>query len=121
MVRGMDVEYPGFGTIVIDGARLDHDMIVESGELRPRKKGPSKTRRGDYGHTPLTAAEDLPWSSPKLVIGTGYSGSLPIADDVWAEARARDVELVSLPTSEACALLRSLGDDDVAAVLHVTC
>ncbi len=117
----MNVEYPGFGSIVIDGTRFDRDMIVERGEPRPRRKGPSKTRRGEYGHTPLTAAEDLPWSSPKLVIGTGYSGALPITSDVWEEARAREVELVTLPTSEACELLRSLGDGDVAAVLHVTC
>jgi hypothetical protein len=117
----MDVEYPGFGTIVIEGDLFDRDMIVERGEIRPRKKGPSKSRRDEYGHTPLTAAEDLPWSSRKLVIGTGYSGSLPIADDVWAEARARNVEVVALPTSEACALLRSMGDEAVAAVLHVTC
>lgn len=116
------MEYPGFGEIIIDGERFDCDMIVERGLPRPRKKGPSKTRRGDYGHTPLTVAEDLPWSSSKLVIGTGYSGSLPIAEDVWEEAKARDVELVALPTAQACELLQSFDDDAVvAAVLHVTC
>jgi len=118
---GMDVEYPGFGTIVIGGKRYDRDMIVEGGTPRPRRKGPSKTRRGQFGHTPLTAAEDLPWSSARLVIGTGYHGSLPIADDVWDTARANDVEVVALPTSEACALLRGADAATVAAVLHVTC
>ncbi len=117
----MDVEYPGFGTIVIEGERFDRDMIVEGGAVRPRKKGPSKARRGEFGHTPLTAAEDLPWSRPQLIIGTGYSGSLPIADDVHSAAEARGVELVTMPTSEACALLRTRDAGDVAAVLHVTC
>lgn len=117
----MDVEYPGFGTIVIDGMHYDRDMIVEGGKPRPRNKGPSRTRRREFGHTPLTAAEDLPWSSARLIIGTGYSGSLPIADDVWEAARAHHVELVALPTQEACALLRSEDDTSVAAVLHVTC
>ncbi len=117
----MDVQYPGFGAIVINGRRFDQDMVVEEGKLRPRKKGPSKARRGEYGHTPLTAAEDLPWSGSRLVIGTGASGRLPILSEVLDEAKARGVELVALPTSEACELLRSIEGDEVSAVLHVTC
>ena len=117
----MDVEYPGFGAIVINGQRFDRDMVVEQGRLRPRKKGPSKARRGDYGHTPLTAAEDLPWSGSKLIIGTGASGRLPILPEVLDEAEARGIELVALPTSEACELLRSIASEQVSAVLHVTC
>ncbi len=117
----MDVEYPGFGLIVINGQRFDRDMVVEPGKIRPRKKGPSKVRRGEYGHTPLTAAEDLPWSGSRLVIGTGASGRLPILPEVEDEAKARGIELIALPTSEACELLRSLEGDQVSAVLHVTC
>jgi len=118
----MRVEYPGFGTVVIDGERFDRDMIIEAGRSRPRKKGPSRARRGEFGHTPLTAAEDIPWSSGRLIIGTGYSGSLPIAAGVREEAVERGVELVTLPTADACELLRSLDDDaEVAAILHVTC
>jgi hypothetical protein len=41
--------------------------------------------------------------------------------EVWEAARARGVELIALPTSEACPLLRSMSEDDVNAVLHVTC
>ncbi len=117
----MDVEYPGFGSIVINGERFDRDMVLEHGTLRARKKGPSKERRGEYGHTPLTAAEELPWSGSQLIIGTGASGRLPIAADVVDEAKARGVELVAVPTAEACELIRSVEGDDVAAVLHVTC
>jgi hypothetical protein len=117
----VDVEYPGFGAIVINGQRFDHDMVVEHGTLRPRKKGPSKAWRGEYGHTPLTAAEDLPWSGSRLIVGTGASGRLPVAPEVLEEAAARGVELVALPTSEACELLRSIEGDQISAVLHVTC
>ena len=117
----MDVEYPGFGTIVIDGQRFDRDMIVERGRIRPRKKGPSKARRAEFGHTPLTEAEDIPWSGERLVIGTGHSGRLPIAPEVEAEAAARGVELIAVPTAEACELLRSVEPEQVTAVLHVTC
>ena len=56
----MDVVYPGFGTIVFEGERFEHDMVVEAGRTRPRKKGPSKVHRHRYGHTPLSVDEDVP-------------------------------------------------------------
>lgn len=117
----MDITYPGFGTIVIEGERFDRDMVVDRGTVRPRKKGPSKGRRGEFGHTPLTAAEELPWSGQQLIIGTGFDGRLPVAGDVQDEATRRDIELVVLPTADACALLQSIDIDAVSAVLHVTC
>ena len=117
----MDVEYPGFGTVVVEGTRYDHDVIVESGLVRARDKSPSRAARAQFGHTPLSAAEDLPWSSPRLVIGSGYSGRLPIMDDVRAAATERGVTLEVMPTADACALLRTLDASEVNAVLHLTC
>jgi hypothetical protein len=55
------------------------------------------------------------------VVGTGASGRLPITPEVWDEARTRGVELIAVPTAEACELLGSVADSDVYAVLHVTC
>jgi len=116
----VDVEYPGFGSIVVSGRRFDHDVMICDGIVTPRDKEPSRPRsRG--GHTPLTAAEDLPWTQPRLVIGSGDSGRLPIDDDVRAEAAERGVELIVLPTAEACELLRRMEPDQANAVLHVTC
>ena len=117
----MDVDYPGFGTIVIDGQRFDHDVVVERGRIRRRKKGPSKPYRSQFGHTPLSADEDIPWSAERLVVGTGASGRLPVMPEVWAEAEAREVELVAVPTEAACRLLGPIASDDVCAILHVTC
>ena len=74
-----------FGSIEIDGVTYDHDVVIEGGRIRKRKKGPSKSLRGGFGHTPLTAAEDIPWSCRRLVVGTGASGSLPVIDDVIAD------------------------------------
>jgi hypothetical protein len=117
----MDVEYPGFGVIVIDGARYEHDVVVEAGRVRRRKKAPSKAYRSRYGHTPLSADEDIPWSSSRLVVGTGASGQLPIMPEVREEAKLRGVELIAIPTSEACRLLEPVDGSDVYAILHVTC
>jgi len=117
----VDVEYPGFGVIVIDGNRYEHDVVVEAGRVRRRKKAPSKAYRSRYGHTPLSADEDIPWSTRRLVVGTGASGQLPIMPEVRAEARLRGVELTAVPTAEACSLLGRVDESDVYAILHVTC
>ena len=116
----MDVEYPGSGAIVVSGRRFDHDVVICDGIVSARDKEPSRAR-STGGHTPLTAAEDLPWTQPRLVIGSGHSGRLPIDDDVYAEAESRGVELIVLPTAEACEVLRDIGPDQANAVLHVTC
>jgi hypothetical protein len=117
----MDVEYPGFGTIVVDGTRYDHDVVIEAGIVRARDKGPSKAAKVRFGHTPLSASEDIPWSKPRLIIGSGHSARLPIMDDVRAAATQRGITLEVMPTAAACALLRTLDATEVNAVLHVTC
>jgi len=109
-----------FGSIEIDGVTYEHDVVIEGGLVRKRKKGPSKALRARYGHTPLTAAEDIPWACRRLVIGSGVAGSLPVAEDVTAEAERRGVELVVLPTAEAIEALRTVGSG-TNAILHVTC
>src|SRR5262252_8914974 len=94
-----------FGAIRIDGESYDRDVVIDRGEIRKRKKGPSKELRAHYGHTPLSIAEDIPWKCGRLVIGTGHSGSLPVMPEIEAEARRRGVDLVTVPTSKAIDLL----------------
>jgi len=115
----VEVVYPGFGTIVVDGEEYESDVVIEEGRVRRRRKGPSKRYRGQFGHTPLSADEEIPWSAPRLVVGTGAQGRLPLTPELLEEAHARGVTVIALPTSEACELLRSA--DDANAVLHVTC
>jgi hypothetical protein len=117
----VDCRLVSFGEVEIDGRRFEHDVVIEDGRVRRRKKGPSKPHRAEYGHTPLTAEERIPWSAEKLIVGTGASGQLPIAPDFYAEAKRRHVEVIARPTAEACELLERADPDAVAAVLHVTC
>lgn len=117
----MDVKVISFGEVEIDGERFTHDVVVEGGHVRKRRKGPSKAYRARYGHTPLSADEAIPWSSARLIIGTGVSGQLPVMDEVYTEAERRHVEIVALPTGEACELLVREGKPGISAILHVTC
>ena len=110
-----------FGVIEIDGRRYEHDVVIEDGRVRKRRKGPSKRHRDEFGHTPLSLDEELPWQGRRLIVGTGASGQLPIMPEVVAEASRRGIELVARPTREACALLAEEKRGTIAAVLHVTC
>jgi hypothetical protein len=103
------------------GNRYDHDVVIDAGVVRARHKGPSRPKGARTGHTPLTVAEDIPWSGTRLVIGTGASGMLPVLPEVEQQAAARRVKLIAMPTAQACALLQTEADDEVYAILHVTC
>jgi hypothetical protein len=117
----VDCRFISFGLVEIDGHRYDRDVVVEGGKVRRRKKGPSKPRKAEFGHTPLTADEAIPWSAPRLVVGTGAGGQLPITDDLYREATQRGVEVITLTTPQACELLNTSDLGSVAAILHVTC
>jgi hypothetical protein len=117
----MHVDAYEFGRIKIDGVSYDRDVVVDRGQIRKRKKGPSKPRRVEFGHTPLTAAEEIPWRARRLWIGTGAHGRLPVADDIREEARRRGVELLMKATPELVTLINSSLPKDTNLILHVTC
>ena len=89
----MDAALVSFGEVEIEGRRFDHDVVIEGGRIRKRKKGPSKAYRERYSHTPLSPDEAIPWSARRLIVGTGASGALPVMPELLAEAARRGVEV----------------------------
>ena len=108
-----------FGSICINGLSYEHDVVIDRGTIRKRDKKPSKKFRDDFGHTPLSLEEEIPWKCHRLVIGTG-GGALPVMKEVKQEARRREIELVIVPTEEAIQVLKD-EPADTNAILHVTC
>jgi hypothetical protein len=108
-----------FGSLQIDGRTYQQDVVIDRGEIRKRKKMPSKKFRDEFGHTPLSIEEEIPWKCHRLVIGTGAYGRLPVMKEVKREAERRHLELVIVPTSEAIRLIER--ESDANAILHVTC
>ena len=51
-----------FGSIRIDGTAYEHDVVIDRGEIRKRKKKASRKFRDAFGHTPLSVEEEIPWS-----------------------------------------------------------
>jgi hypothetical protein len=88
-----------FGSLQIDGTMHENDIVIDRGEIRRRKKKPSKQFRDEFGHTPLSMEEKIPWKCRQLVIGTGAYGKLTVMEEVKREAQRRKIDLVVLPTN----------------------
>jgi hypothetical protein len=108
-----------FGSIQIDGITYEHDVVIDRGEVRKRKKKPSQKFRDAFGHTPVSVEEKIPWKCRRLVIGTG-TGALPVMEQVELEAQRREIDLVILPTAAAIEQLKQRSAE-TNAILHLTC
>lgn len=117
----MDIKVIRFGLLEIDGERYEDDLVIDGGKVRKRKKGPSRAYKSRYGHTPLSAEETIPWGGPQLIIGKGLYGRLPIMDEVFEEAEQRGVQVVEVRLKEACRRIRQMDEDEIYAILHLTC
>jgi hypothetical protein len=116
----MRFEKYSFGSVQINGVVYEYDVLIDRGEISKRKKKPSKKFREDFGHTPVSLEENIPWKCRRLVIGTGAYGRLSVMKEVKKEARRREIDLVVLPTIEAIAVLKE-DSKKTNAILHVTC
>jgi len=109
-----------FGSIHIDGTVYEHDVVIDRGEIRKRKKKPSKKFQEQVGHTPLSIEEEIPWKCCQLIVGSGAYGRLPVMREVQREAERHRIKLLVLPTTEAIKALNR-EPKDTNAILHVTC
>ena len=110
-----------FGRITVEGREETDDVVIDRGKTRSRDKGPSKSRRDEFGHTPLTPAEKIPWDCKVLLIGTGMDGRLPITEELKTEAKRRGVKLILKKTPEALEYLKEHYEEGMNAILHITC
>jgi hypothetical protein len=115
----MRFEKFSFGSIRIDGVTHEHDVVIDRGTVRKRKKKASKKFRDAFGHTPLSVEEKISWKCRRLVIGTG-TGALPVMKEVKREAARRKIKSLVLPTAQAIKTLKQ-NSNETNAILHVTC
>lgn len=114
----MIVNHLSFGSVTIDDEEYTNDLIIDQGRIGKRKKGASKKYRDEFGHTPLSASENIPWDCKYLIIGAGHSSALPVMEEVYDEARKRGVELNVMSTPQA---VKHINDPETNLVLHLTC
>ena len=107
-----------FGSVDIDGETYLKDVVIDNGSVKKRKKSESKKYRDRFGHTPLSADENIPWNCKRLIIGAGHSSSLPVMDEVHEVAAGKGVELIIMSTPEA---IKHFNDKNTNLILHLTC
>jgi hypothetical protein len=110
-----------FGSITVDGKAFVKDVVFENGKVRKRNKGPSRPRRSEFGHTPLTPLEEIPWKCKTFVVGIGMHGRLPVVREFKEEAQRRGVTLIILKTPEAIKYFLENYGPDINAIFHITC
>lgn len=64
----MQITHFTFGALDIDGVTYERDVVIDRGEIDPRKKKTSKKFRENFGHTPLSLEENIPRKCTRLVI-----------------------------------------------------
>ena len=114
----MKVKNLSFGSITIDGETYLKDVIIDNGKVKKRKKSESKKYSDRFGHTPLSADENIPWDCKRLIVGAGHSSCLPVMDEVYDIALRKGVELIEMKTPEA---IKHINDPDTNLILHLTC
>ena len=111
------IETYRFGHIVIDGQPYDRDVII----LPYRVLGGWWRKEGHVLHPDdlKTVFDAMP---EVLVVGQGAYGKMKVAPETRQALQAASIELVALPTKEACQTYNRLRElQTVAAALHLTC
>ena len=114
----MQINELSFGNIKIDGISYSEDIVIEECKIIERDKSVSRKIKGQFGHTPLSLAENIPWNCKRLVIGSGMYGSLPVMKEVHDKAKELNVVLLINPPPQA---VDHLIEPDTNFVLHLTC
>ncbi|MEM2482750.1 MAG: Mth938-like domain-containing protein [Candidatus Nezhaarchaeales archaeon] len=112
----MHIDEYEFGKIVIDRRKYNRDVIITSKNVREwwRVKGHEVCVKD----LEVIENEDL----EVLIIGTGYFGIVKVLPEVEEWAEKKGVELIALPTREACNLYNEKSrEKKVIAALHLTC
>lgn len=112
----MQIDKYEFGGIVIDGKEYNRDVIITSKDVR----GWWRVKGHEVCVKDLEAIENECFEV--LIIGTGYFGIVKVLPEVKEWAKKRGVELIALPTKEACSLYNEKGKEKkIVAALHLTC
>jgi hypothetical protein len=106
-----------FGRIEIDGQVYTKDVII----LPDRVIGDWWRREG-HALRPTDLESVLDAAPLTLIVGQGAFGRMQVTDETRKLLVERGIELLALPTKEACKRYGELKERrDVAAALHLTC
>ena len=110
-----------FGEIEIEGKRYAHDVVIDGGRVRQRKKGPPSNSAKGSATRRFRPRKKFPGEASGSLSGPVPHGGLPVMEEVLAEAKRRGIEVLAAPTLEVCQLLEDVKKGQAYAILHCTC
>jgi hypothetical protein len=113
----MHIDRYEFGHIVIDGKSYRQDLVIwPGGMLSDWWRGEAHLLQIADVHEALAAGPQV------LVVGMGQPGRMQVDPALAAYLQEQGIELIALPTREACQVINRLaGQRRLAAALHLTC
>lgn len=113
----MHIDSYDFGQIVLDGVAYRQDLLIWPGHIKK-----DWWRREGHVLQVDDVAEALAAGIDVLVVGKGQPGRLEVDPTLAAYLKDQGIELVAVPTTEACRIINALsGKRRLAAALHLTC
>ncbi|MDP1653532.1 MAG: MTH938/NDUFAF3 family protein [Rhodocyclaceae bacterium] len=111
-----------FGSITIDGERIEHDVLIRlSGEVAKRKKKLSKAVYGTSHTVSLAEAEYIyETGAERLIVGAGQNGMVALSDAA-ADYFAKKKVAVDLAPTPAAIARWNKAKGAAIGLFHVTC
>ena len=116
------IESTRFGSIIIDGRKIKHDVILRpDGSVEKRKKGLSKEVYGTSHTISLDEAEYVyEEGTDLLIIGTGQFDSVRLSEEAQACLRKHNCRVELAATPDATRMWNE-AQGKVIGLFHVTC
>jgi hypothetical protein len=118
------IDSTAFGSITIDGAVFDHDVIIAAGgAVKERKK---ELSRAVYGNSHTISPQEIAdlleqgKGAELLIVGNGQYGAAALSPEAAAYAEGRGCRVQVLPTPEAIEAWNG-AEGEAAGLFHVTC
>ena len=111
-----------FGSITVDGRRIEHDVILRlDGSVEKRKK---KLSKKVYGTSHTISKEEAHYiyedDAETLIIGSGQYGLVNISDEARDYFQSKDLKVILESTPKAIELWNETGGH-LIGLFHITC
>ena len=106
-----------FGSVTINGATYKKDLLI-----CPDKIVDKWWRKEGHSLYPEDLKSVVGFNPDIFIMGTGNPGRLKVPDDTKTWLTGRGIQLIELPTKDACERYNEISEDSkVIAGFHLTC
>jgi hypothetical protein len=111
-----------FGSITIDGTKLDHDVIIGmDGRVKKRKK---KLSKAVYGTSHKISLDEVKYIYEKgverLIIGSGQYGMVELSNEAGQYLQKKNCSVNIVPTPQAIPMWNDSKKGTIG-LFHITC